>query len=59
MDFLIAYFLDSKKSHVLCKSSSVRKIANDRLLKTLVSALPSGIDWEDVRSVSVVSGVLN
>ena len=28
---------------------SVQKIANDRLFKTLVSALPSGIDWIDIQ----------
>ena len=54
-------YMDGKKSHVLCKSNSVRKIANDRLLnlKILVNALPSGIVWVDVPSPSVVSGVAN
>ena len=58
MDFLIAWFLNGKMSHVLCKNNSVRKI-DDRLFKTLVSALPYGIDWVDVPSPSVVSGVTN
>ena len=38
VDFLLHCFLDGKKSHVLCKNSSVQKIANDGLSKTLVRA---------------------
>ena len=52
-------FLDGKKLHVLCKNNSAQKIANDRLLKILVSALSSGIVWIDIPSVSVVSGLAN
>ena len=59
MNFLIAWFFGGKKSHTLCKNNSVRKNANDRLLKTLVSTLPSGIDWEDVPIPCVVSGMDN
>ena len=51
--------LDGKKSHVLCKNNSVGKTVNDRLLKTPVSALPSGIVSVDVPSPSVVAGVAN
>ena len=40
-------FLDGKKSHVLCTNSSVRKIVNDGLSKTLVRALPYGTVWVD------------
>ena len=43
----------------MCKNYSVRKIVNDRLLKTLVSALPSGMIWVDVPSQSVVPVVAN
>ena len=49
--------MDGKKSHVLCKFSSARKIVDDRLFKTLVSELPSGIVWIDVPSPSAVSGL--
>ena len=38
---------------MLCKNNS------DKLIKTLVSALPSGTVWVDVRSPSVVSGAGN
>ena len=55
----MGFFLDGKKSHVLCKNNSVRKIVNDRLLKTLVSALTSVTVCIDVPSPSVVSGVAN
>ena len=52
-------FLDGKKLHILCKNNSAQKIANNRLLKILVSALSSGIVWIDILSVSVVSGLAN
>ena len=52
-------FFAGNKSHVLCKNNSVRTIVNDRLLKTLVDALISGIVWVDVPSPSVISGVAN
>ena len=41
------------------KNNSVRKIVSNKLFKTLVSALPSGIVWVNVLSPSVVSGVAN
>ena len=43
-----------------CKINSVRKTGNNRLFKTLVSTLPSGIVWVDVPNPSdMVSGVAN
>ena len=42
-----------------CAKTSVRKTINDRLIKTLVSALLSGIVWVDVPSPTLVSGVAN
>ena len=59
--FLITFicFLDGKKSHVLCKNNSVRKIAKDGLSKALVKALPCGTVWVDEPSPFVVSGVAN
>ena len=55
--FYLHCLLDGKKSHVLCKNKSVRKIVNDRLFNTLISAVPSGTVWVDAPSPSVVSEV--
>ena len=49
------FFLGWENVTRIVQNNSVRKIANDRLLKTLVSALPSGIDWVDVPSPTIVS----
>ena len=60
MDFLITLgFLDGKKSHVLCKNSSVQKTVSDGLSKTLVGPLPYGTVWVDKPSRFVVVGVAN
>ena len=54
----IVYWMGKSHMYYL-KNNSVRKIVSNKLFKTLVSALPSGIVWVNVLSPSVVSGVAN
>ena len=57
MDFLFALFIGWEKVTCIVQNNSVRKIVNDRLFNTLVSAVPSGTVWVDAPSPSVVSEV--
>ena len=58
IDFQTALFFNGK-NHMYCAKTSVRKIVNGELSKTLARALPCGTVWVDKPSPFVVSGMAN